>query len=72
MSYMMGMCLGSAVVIEMIFGLPGIGTLLIDAVTTRDYPLVQGIVLVFGLIVVTLGYLSDTVSGLLDPRMKAR
>ena len=71
-AYMMGMCLGSAVVIEMIFGLPGIGTLLIDAVTTRDYPLVQGIVMVFGLIIVALGYLSDTVSGLLDPRMRGR
>ena len=69
-TYMMGMCLGSAVVVEMMFGLPGIGTLLIDAVTIRDYTLVQGIVAVFGLIVVAFGYLSDTVSGWLDPRMK--
>lgn len=70
-AYMMGMSLGSAVVIEMIFGLPGIGTLLIDAVTVRDYTLVQGIVAVFGLVVVALGYLSDTISGLVDPRVKA-
>ena len=70
-TYMMGMSLGSAVVVEMMFGLPGVGTLLIDAVIVRDYTLVQGIVAVFGLIVVAFGYLSDTVSGLLDPRMKA-
>jgi len=62
--------LGAAVVVEMIFGLPGIGTTLIDAVLGRDYSLVQGIVFVFGIIVVAVSFLSDLVSGWIDPRTR--
>ena len=50
--------------------LPGIGTTLISAVTRRDYPMVQGIILVFGMIVVVVSYLSDVVSGWVDPRTR--
>jgi peptide/nickel transport system permease protein len=57
------------VVVEIIFGLPGIGTELINAVLGRDYPLVKGIVFAFGLLVL-VSYLADLVSGLLDPRTR--
>ena len=67
---MVGQLLGAAVVVEIIFGLPGIGTELINAVLGRDYPLVQGIVFVFGLLVVLVSYLADLVSGLIDPRTR--
>jgi peptide/nickel transport system permease protein len=70
LAYIVGQLLSAAVLIEIIFGLPGIGTQLIDAVRVRDYTLVQGIVAIFGLIVVVVGFAADVACGLLDPRMK--
>jgi peptide/nickel transport system permease protein len=69
--YMIGQGLGASVVTEIVFNLPGIGTTLISAVTRRDYPMIQGIILVFGMIVVVVSYVSDLVSGWVDPRTKA-
>ena len=68
LGYVVGQLLGAAVIVEIIFGLPGIGTELINAVLGRDYPLVQGIVFVFGLLVVVVSYLADLLSRLVDPR----
>ncbi len=69
--YIIGQMLGSAVVVEIVFNLPGIGTALIsEGVLARDYPVVQGIVLVFGMIVVVVSFFSDLISGWIDPRAK--
>ncbi|MCC7165278.1 MAG: ABC transporter permease [Anaerolineae bacterium] len=69
LGYMIGQLLSAAVVVELVFNLPGIGTsLIVEGVLLRDYPVVQGIVLVFGMIVVIVSFLSDLVSGWLDPR----
>ena len=70
LSYMMGVMVGSTVILEIIFALPGIGRELVTAVTMRDYPVVQGIILVFGILVVFLSLLGDIVASLLDPRVK--
>jgi peptide/nickel transport system permease protein len=71
LGYMVGQLLGAAVVVEIVFNLPGIGTaLIVEGVQLRDYPVVQGIVLVFGLLVVFISFFSDVVSGWLDPRTK--
>ncbi len=70
LSYMMGVMVGSTVILEIIFALPGIGRELVTAVTLRDYPVVQGIILVFGVLVVFLSLLGDIVASLLDPRVK--
>ena len=70
LSYMMGVMVGSTVILEIIFALPGIGRELATAVTMRDYPVVQGIILVFGILVVFLSLLGDIVASLLDPRVK--
>jgi peptide/nickel transport system permease protein len=70
LGYMVGQMLGAAVIVEIVFGLPGIGTALIDAVLGRDYPVVQGIVLVFGMLVVVVNFLADSVGGWLDPRTR--
>ena len=69
LSYMVGVMIGSTVIIETIFSLPGIGRNLVGAVIGRDYPVVQGIVLVFGLFVVVVGLIGDIVANWLDPRM---
>lgn len=70
LSYMMGVMVGSTVILEIIFALPGIGRELVTAVTMRDYPVVQGIILVFGILVVFLSLIGDIVASLLDPRVK--
>lgn len=71
LGYMVGQLLSAAVVVEIVFNLPGIGTaLIVDGVLVRDYPVVQGIVLVFGLIVVLVGVLSDLLNSWIDPRTR--
>jgi peptide/nickel transport system permease protein len=69
LSYMIGVMIGSTVIIETIFSLPGIGRNLVGAVIGRDYPLVQGCVLVFGLMVVLVGLIGDVIANWLDPRV---
>ena len=64
-----GWLLGGSVVIENVFTIPGIGTLIVSSVTARDYPMIQGIALVFGLLVICINLLTDIVYALLDPRV---
>ncbi len=68
--YMIGQMMSSAVIVEIMFGLPGIGTELVNAVYQRDYAVVQGTVLVFGLVVVAVGLVGDLLSRWLDRRVK--
>jgi peptide/nickel transport system permease protein len=67
-----GRLLGGVVVVESVFGWPGFGRLLVTAIQTRDYPLVQSAILVFaaGLILVNLAV--DLGVGVLDPRVRQR
>jgi peptide/nickel transport system permease protein len=69
LSYIVGSLFASAVVIELVFNLPGTGTLLVGAVAGRDYPLVQGIVLFSGVFVVLVGTVADLVTVAIDPRV---
>jgi peptide/nickel transport system permease protein len=62
--------LGGTVVVEKIFLVPGLGTLLLDSITARDYPLTQAIVLVFALVVLTVNLLIDLMYAWLDPRIR--
>lgn len=66
-----GTLLGSTVLVETIFGLPGLGRLLFDAVNKADYPLVQGCVLVISAIYVVVNALVDTAYSVIDPRARA-
>lgn len=61
---------GGTVIIEQIFRLPGIGQLLLDSVNSRDYPIITGIFLVSGVMVMTVNLLIDLCYGLLDPKMR--
>jgi len=70
-SYIVGSLFGTAVVLELVYNLPGIGTRLLAAVFSRDYPVVQGIVLVMGILVVLVNLVADLLSGWLDPRARA-
>jgi len=65
-----GGLMGGDVVIETIFAFPGIGNLLMFGISNRDYPLVQGTVLVFGFLIVLVNLLTDLSYAFLDPRVK--
>jgi peptide/nickel transport system permease protein len=62
--------LSGAVIIELIFGLPGIGRYLLDSVQLKDYPPIQGAVLFFAVVVVMTNLAVDLSYGLLDPRVR--
>jgi peptide/nickel transport system permease protein len=62
--------LSGAVIIELIFGLPGIGSFLLDSVQLKDYPAIQGAVLFFAVVVVFANLAVDLSYGFLDPRVR--
>jgi peptide/nickel transport system permease protein len=66
----MGTLLGGAVLVETIFAWPGIGRLLIGAISQRDYPLVQGIVMITALIVSLINLGVDLLYGVINPRVR--
>lgn len=66
----LGWLIGGAVVIEKVFDIPGMGQLLVESIFTRDYPVVQSLTLVFGLLVVAINLLSDLAYAVIDPRVR--
>jgi ABC-type dipeptide/oligopeptide/nickel transport system permease component len=65
-----GQLLGGAAVAEIVFGRPGLGKLLVDAILFRDYPLSQALISVFLLGVILVNLVTDTLYGLADPRIR--
>ena len=64
--------LTGSVVVEEVFGIPGIGRLFVGAAATRDYTLVLGIVILYATLIITLNLIVDILYGLLDPRVRQR
>jgi oligopeptide transport system permease protein len=62
--------IGGSFVVEMIFAIPGQGILFINAVTNRDYPLIMGSVLVYGVLILVMNFLVDLVQVALNPRLR--
>jgi peptide/nickel transport system permease protein len=62
--------IGESVIVEQIFGLPGLGGLLVSAISTRDYPIVSAILLIVVLLVVVTNTVVDLLYHLLDPRIR--
>jgi peptide/nickel transport system permease protein len=65
-----GFLVGGTVVIENVFALPGLGQLMITSILDRDFPIVQGITLIFSVIVILVYLLTDVAYALLDPRVR--
>jgi peptide/nickel transport system permease protein len=65
-----GVLLGGAIVIESLFALPGVGRLVVTAISQRDYVVVQGGVLVVASLFIAVNLITDLVHGLLDPRVE--
>ena len=64
-----GSLLGGAVLTETVFAWPGIGRLIVDSILARDYPMVQGIVLVFALLYIVVNLVVDILYAYIDPRI---
>ena len=62
--------IGGAVVTDTVFGLPGVGNLVVSAVLRRDYPVIQGALLVVAMIYVIINFLTDLLYLWVDPRVK--
>jgi peptide/nickel transport system permease protein len=62
--------IGGAVVTESVFAIPGLGRLTVDAILRRDYPVIQGVVLLFSFVYVLVNLLIDLLYTLLDPRIR--
>lgn len=65
-----GWLIGGTVVIESVFALPGMGQLLVRAIFSRDYMVVQGVVMLFAVATVTVNLLADLLTVALDPRIR--
>lgn len=66
----MGRLIGGAVIVEVLFGLPGVGQLLVDGIYQREYLVVQGVVLFVGVFFVLINTLVDLLYSMLDPRVR--
>ncbi|MFN8224819.1 MAG: ABC transporter permease [Gaiellales bacterium] len=70
LSINVGFLISGTVVVENVFQIPGLGSLLVQSVLSRDYPVIQGLVFVFGLMVIAINLLADVTYSLLDPRVR--
>jgi peptide/nickel transport system permease protein len=62
--------IGGTVVIEAVFAIPGVGFLLVSSIYARDYPLIQGLTVVFAVLVVLINLLADLAYAVIDPRVR--
>jgi peptide/nickel transport system permease protein len=67
----LGIALGGTIQIETIFSWPGLGRLMFDAISQRDYPVLQGVFLLLAVAVIGANFVADLIYVLLDPRVKA-
>jgi len=65
-----GLLIGGVVITESVFGIPGIGRLTVDAILARDYPVIQGVILVFSGVYVLVNLLVDLSYAVIDPRIR--
>jgi peptide/nickel transport system permease protein len=65
-----GLLLGGAVLTETVFAWPGIGRLIVDSILARDYPMIQGTILIFGLLYILVNLAVDLAYAVIDPRIR--
>lgn len=68
----LGGLLAGAVVTETLFAWPGIGRLAVDAIRTKDFPLIQGVIMTFAVVYVAVNLVVDLIYAFLDPRLRVR
>jgi len=65
-----GLLLGGAVLTETVFAWPGLGRLIVDSILGRDYPMIQGAILIFGLLYIMVNLIVDLLYAYVDPRIR--
>ena len=70
--YNLASSFGGSIVIETVFNRPGIGKLLMDAVTKRDYPVVQGTAVFITILLIVVNLLTDVMYSIIDPRIRVQ
>jgi ABC-type dipeptide/oligopeptide/nickel transport system permease component len=65
-----GLLLGGAVLTETVFAWPGVGRLIVDSILARDYPVIQGAILIFGLLYTLVNLMVDLIYAYIDPRIR--
>jgi ABC-type dipeptide/oligopeptide/nickel transport system permease component len=65
-----GLLLGGAVLTETVFAWPGLGRLIVDSILARDYPVIQGAILIFGLLYIMVNLTVDVIYAFVDPRIR--
>jgi peptide/nickel transport system permease protein/oligopeptide transport system permease protein len=65
-----GLLLGGAVLTETVFAWPGLGRLIVDSILARDYPMIQGAILIFGLLYIMVNLIVDLIYAYVDPRIR--
>jgi peptide/nickel transport system permease protein len=66
----LGYVVAGAITVEIVFNWPGLGTLTVEALTARDYPVLQGVFLLLSVSVVLANLAADLIYGMLDPRVR--
>jgi peptide/nickel transport system permease protein len=72
MGLQFGNLIGGIVVVELVFNWPGLGTLAVEAIAQRDYPILQATVTILSLMIVGVNLIVDLVYGLIDPRIRVK
>jgi peptide/nickel transport system permease protein len=70
LSLLFAVLLSGTVVVENVFAIPGLGSLLVSAVSARDFPIIQALTFIFGIAVILAGLIADLVQGAMDPRVR--
>jgi peptide/nickel transport system permease protein len=70
LSINVGFLISGTVVVENVFQIPGLGSLLVQSVLNRDYPVVQALVVIFGVAVIVINLLADLTYAIVDPRVR--
>jgi len=68
----LGLVIGNSVLIEIVFNRPGLGKLIVEALTQRDYAMLQGLIITYAFFIVIANLLTDLTYGLMDPRVKVQ
>ena len=67
----LGGLLTGTIVVEQVFGLPGLGATILGAIAARDYPVVQGVTILAVVVYITVNWLADILQLLVDPRLRS-
>jgi peptide/nickel transport system permease protein len=65
-----GILLGGVVVVENVFVLPGLGSILVNAIVNRDYPVIEALTVIFGVLIVAVNFVTDVTYAVVDPRVR--